>query len=137
MSSSSRRTIYLLYLLHLRRKYLQRRKVNFWVDPLIKVRYLKGSYYTLFDKLKMNNKQFFNYFRMTQETFNYLLENLCETIQKKDTKFFQKQFSTERTDRKTVYPLTPSVQSVEFEYYVCRTVEFAKTVLVWLMQRIE
>lgn len=86
MVSSSRR-LYLLYLLHLRRQRRRRRDVEFWIHPILKVRYVEGTYYTLFEKLKKDPRKFFNYFRMTEETFNYLLENLYLKIKKKDTSF--------------------------------------------------
>ena len=48
----------LLVLLYLRRKYK--------IHPVLAVRYLEGSFYTLFEKLKSNDSKFFNYFRMRQ-----------------------------------------------------------------------
>lgn len=85
VSSSSR--LYLFYLLYLRRQRRRRREVEFWIHPILKVRYVEGTYYTLFEKLKKDPIKFFNYFRMSEETFNYLLENLYLKIRKKDTWF--------------------------------------------------
>nr|CAH7723212.1 unnamed protein product [Callosobruchus chinensis] len=79
--------MYLLYLLHLRRKYKRDRVAIFWSNPIIKVRYLEGTYYTLFEKLKNGPRKFFNYFRMSQDTFCYLLGNLEQKIKKQDTSF--------------------------------------------------
>nr|CAH7750643.1 unnamed protein product [Callosobruchus chinensis] len=87
MASSSDHKIYLLYLLHLRRKYKQVRVAKFWSDPIIKVRYLEGTYYTLFESLKNDPRKFYIYFRMSQNTFYYLLGNLEQKIKKQDTSF--------------------------------------------------
>nr|CAH7728029.1 unnamed protein product [Callosobruchus chinensis] len=87
MASSNEHKIYLLYLLHLRRKYKRVRVAKFWSDPIIKVRYLEETYYTLFEKLKNGPRKFFNYFRMSQDTFYYMLGNLEQKIKKQDTSF--------------------------------------------------
>lgn len=78
--------LYLLYLLYLRRKKRSVMK-RFWVHPIIKVRYLDGVYYNLFEKLTDDPDMFFNYFRMSKDTFDYLLMNLIENIRKQDTNF--------------------------------------------------
>lgn len=79
------RRLYLLYLLYLRRKRRSRNR-QVWIDPIIKVRYLNGLYYTLFDKLVANPTKFFNFFRMSKETFDYILVVLSEKIKKQDTR---------------------------------------------------
>nr|CAH7759687.1 unnamed protein product [Callosobruchus chinensis] len=87
MATSSDHKIYLLYLLHLRRKYKRVRVAKFWSHPIIKVKYLEGTYHTLFEKLKNDSRKFFNHFRMRQDTFYYLLGNLGQKIKKQDTSF--------------------------------------------------
>lgn len=77
--------LYLLYLLHLRRKKRSKQR-KFWIHPIIKVRYLEGTYYTLFDKLSNDSNKFFNYFRMSHETFNYVLSKLINEVKKSDTR---------------------------------------------------
>lgn len=77
--------LYLLYLLHLRLK-KRRPQRKFWIHPILKVRYLEGTYYTLFEKLTKDSQKFFNYFRMSHETFNYVLSKLIDDIKKSDTK---------------------------------------------------
>jgi hypothetical protein len=69
---------HLLGLLYLRRKYRNRKasKRQYWVHPILKVRYLEGSFYTLFGKLKGDESKFFNYFRMSTQTFDFLIERL-------------------------------------------------------------
>lgn len=83
-----KRRALILALIHLRRK---RREVSvknrrYWVDPLLRVRYVEGAFYTLFDKLTQDDKKFFNYFRMSTATFDYLLSRLSENISRQDTK---------------------------------------------------
>jgi len=41
----------LLVLLYLRQKY-KKHKRQYWIHPILAVRYLEGSFYTLFKKLK-------------------------------------------------------------------------------------
>ena len=67
----------------------RRRKVDrkYWVHPIIKVCYVEGAYYTLFDKLVLDDNKFFNFFRMSKETFDYILVNLSDIIKKEDTRF--------------------------------------------------
>lgn len=60
---------------------------KYWVHPIIKVRYVEGAFYTLFEKLASDEKKFFNFFRMSNATFDYLVVNLRDSIKKEDTKF--------------------------------------------------
>lgn len=78
--------LYLLYLLYLRRK-KQNKQRMLWVHPILKVRYLEGTYYTLFEKLSNDPNKFFNYFRMSKNTFDYILSNIINKIKKQDTQF--------------------------------------------------
>lgn len=74
----------LLYLLYLRRK---KRGVvkRFWIHDIVKSRPTEGAFYTLFEKLQKDPNKFFNYFRMSEETFNYILLHIKEKIQKQNT----------------------------------------------------
>ncbi|CAH2002123.1 unnamed protein product [Acanthoscelides obtectus] len=84
VSASNKR--YLLGLLYLRRKYRQAKKVRqHWVHPLLTVRYLEGSFYTLFEKLRKDNSKFFNYFRMSIDTFDFIVERLLNSIKHQNT----------------------------------------------------
>ncbi|CAG9135462.1 unnamed protein product [Plutella xylostella] len=69
------RKLYLLYLLYLRCK---KRSVHrqYWIHPIVEARYSEGACYTLFSKLQNAPSKFFNYFRMSESTFNYLLIHL-------------------------------------------------------------
>ena len=61
-----------LVLLYLRRKYKKRER-QYWIHPILAVRYLEGSFYTLFEKLKSHYSKFFSYFRMSVSTFEFLV----------------------------------------------------------------
>ena len=73
----------LLVLLYLRRKKKSERQ--YWIYPILTVRYLEGSFYTLFEKLKSHDYEFFNYFRMSVSMFEFLLMRLSDGIKGKDT----------------------------------------------------
>jgi len=49
----------LLVLLYLRRKYKKRER-QYWIHPILAVRYLEGSFYTLIAKLKRHDSKFFD-----------------------------------------------------------------------------
>jgi hypothetical protein len=53
-----------LAFLYLRGKYKKRER-QYWIHPMLAVRYLEGSFYTLFEKLKSHDSKFLNYFRMS------------------------------------------------------------------------
>ena len=74
----------LLVLLYLRRKYKKRER-QYWIHPVLAVRYLEGSFYTLFEKLKSHDSKFFNYFRMSVSTFEFLVMRLSDRIKGQDT----------------------------------------------------
>jgi hypothetical protein len=69
------------------RKYRNRKasKRQYWVHPILKVRYLEGSFYTLFGKLKGDESKFFNYFRMSTQTFDFRIR-LENAIKRQDTR---------------------------------------------------
>lgn len=78
----------LLYLLYLRRKKreIQRR---FWIHDMNRARFVEGAFYTLFPRLQKDPDKFFNYFRMSERTFDYILTQISCAIRKKDTHFRQ------------------------------------------------
>jgi hypothetical protein len=47
---------------------------------MLAVRYLEGSFYTLFEKLKSRDSKFFNYFRMSVSMFEFLVMRLSDRI---------------------------------------------------------
>ncbi|CAF4890047.1 unnamed protein product [Pieris macdunnoughi] len=69
----------LVYLLRKRKRKISRKR-QFWVHPLLCERKTKGLYYTYFLDLKMYEKRFFNYMRMSTNTFNLLLDTIKPKI---------------------------------------------------------
>lgn len=53
---------------------------NYWVHPLLRVKYVEGAFYTIFYKLVEDEIKFFNYFRMSFTTFNLLLKQISDFI---------------------------------------------------------
>jgi len=74
----------LLVLLHRRRKYPKRER-QYWIHPVLAVRYLEGSFYTLFEKLKSHDSKYLNYFRLSVSTFEFLVMRLSDRIKGQDT----------------------------------------------------
>ncbi|XP_063634897.1 putative nuclease HARBI1, partial [Cydia splendana] len=66
----------------------RRRKMklkSFWVHPLNDNRYLKGQFVSLYEDLRMYPDKFFNYFRMSINTFDELLALVSPRITLQDT----------------------------------------------------
>ncbi|CAL4066116.1 unnamed protein product, partial [Meganyctiphanes norvegica] len=74
----------LMYILHTRQRKRRRRK-RYWVHPLNAARIDVGQYHTIMNELKADGDKFFNYFRMSHNSFKELLELLEPHIKKKDT----------------------------------------------------
>ena len=74
----------MLVLLYLKRK-LKKRERQYWIHPILVVRYLEGSFHTLFEKPKSHDSKFFNYFRMSVSTFEFLVMRLSDRIRGQDT----------------------------------------------------
>ena len=72
-----------LYLLYLRKKKRQCR--IHWVHPLNAQRDIHGAFPNLFEELKGDENKFFNYFRMSQATFEELLARLHDKLLKENT----------------------------------------------------
>jgi hypothetical protein len=76
------------YLL-LRRHYsvLNIRRRRFWIHPFNKAMNPDGEYFSRkYEALKMEEKKFFAYFRMSTSSFEVLLSVLSKYIQKKNIK---------------------------------------------------
>lgn len=58
---------------------------RYWVHPLLQVRYVEGAFYTIFEKVRQHEEKFFNYFRMSVSTFDYLVARLRSNISRRDT----------------------------------------------------
>ena len=70
---------YLLGLMYLRRRYRKRDK-EYWVHPLLTVRYMEGRFYTLFEKLINHDSKFYNYFSMSIHTFDFLVDRATNRV---------------------------------------------------------
>lgn len=60
---------------------------RFWVHPAWKKRETKGEYATLYKELMDDGTKFFEYFKMSEYSFNVLLSKLEVHLKKKDTPF--------------------------------------------------
>jgi hypothetical protein len=72
--------------LELRRR-RKRRKQKFWVHPITSQRLMKGFFYTLYEDLRRHPKKFFNYYRMSVNSFDELLLLLRPTITYRNTRW--------------------------------------------------
>jgi len=60
-------------------------KRQYWIHPVLAVRYLEGSFYTLCENLKSHDSKCFNYFRMSVSTFEFPVMHLSDHIKGQDT----------------------------------------------------
>ncbi len=70
-AQSKEKKALLLYLLYKRQQKKKRRRC--WVHKIVSLRSKEGKFATLFAKLRMDEIKFFNYFRMSVESFDELL----------------------------------------------------------------
>lgn len=64
-------------------KYLiAEKKRKYWVNDLYKTRKTESEYVRLFNELKQQPSKFFQYFRMSESTFDYILHKIERRIQK-------------------------------------------------------
>jgi len=65
----------------------KRKRVNrrWWVHPINSERLLNGAFYNLYNLLRADNAKFFNYFRMSQSTFDELFSKIKTKIMRQDT----------------------------------------------------
>ena len=67
-----------------RRRFIDRKT---WMHPLTAERLSVGQYYTIMHRLRQDNgTKFYDFFRMSQQTFDELLNILRPHIEKKDTR---------------------------------------------------
>ena len=80
----------LLLLLLLKRRRQRRKKTQLvWVNNINKQRLLLGEFHTLVKELASYEDKFFEYFRMSQHQFYYILDLLEDDIKKELTQFRQ------------------------------------------------
>ena len=83
---SSDEELALLASLLVREQRRKRRKPRkYWVHPLNAVRMNVGQYHTIMYDLRADDNKFFDYFRMSQNSFDDLLGMLEPHIKKRDT----------------------------------------------------
>ena len=70
---------YLLGLMYLRRRYRKRAR-EYWVHSLLTVRYMEGSFYSLFEKFGNHDSKFYNYFLMSIHTFDFLVDRVANSV---------------------------------------------------------
>ena len=70
---------YLLGLMYLRRRYRKQAR-EYWVHPLLTVRYMEGSFYTLFEQLRNHNSKCYKYFRMSIPAFDFLVDRVINSV---------------------------------------------------------
>ena len=61
------------------------KKRDYWIQEMLAVREKEGDFKILFPYLVKDAKKFFNYFRMSLETFEELLAIIGPTITKQET----------------------------------------------------
>jgi hypothetical protein len=75
----------LLLLLLLHRRLRRRRTV--WIHPILRRRQQLGEFHRLVQELRLDEQRFFQYFRMTPETFENLLHIVGPHIRKQTTNY--------------------------------------------------
>ncbi|CAI6362415.1 unnamed protein product [Macrosiphum euphorbiae] len=69
----------------LRKKLLEKKRVG--VHPIDRRRKIYGEFHHLFFDLKKSPTRFFEYLRMSIETYDFILTKICHRIRKKTTNF--------------------------------------------------
>ncbi|KDR11617.1 hypothetical protein L798_13943 [Zootermopsis nevadensis] len=75
-----------MWFLHCRRKKSKRGNRMYWVHPINQRRVEIGVFYTLFEELRRDENNFFNYFRMSISSIDELLGRLKYSLQRQNTK---------------------------------------------------
>ena len=66
------------------RRYKRRKRIH-WVHPILRQRESFGAFHTLISSLREDDSKFYTYFRMSIDTFDYLLHKLDTDLKKQDT----------------------------------------------------
>jgi len=69
---------------HVYKKRPLRRTRSVWVHPINAQRLTKGSFVTLYSKLRADDRKFFNYFRMSMRSFDELVGKLSDSLMQED-----------------------------------------------------
>lgn len=65
--------------------YICKKKRKYWVHPYVSARALQGAFARDFMDLRGDEVKFFNYFRMSQKSFDELHVKLSESLKAQDT----------------------------------------------------
>jgi len=58
---------------------------EFWEHPIVAARTLEGAYYTLYERLREDERKLCNYFRMSTSTFDYIVDRLAPHLERQNT----------------------------------------------------
>jgi hypothetical protein len=72
MDVYQRKRVIFAYLVY--KKYILKQRRRYWVHPFADLSLLRGRFYTSFADLRANSDKFFNYFRMSVQSFDELAE---------------------------------------------------------------
>lgn len=75
----------LLIIRQRRRRRRIKKKKKYWVHPLLSQRHQKGLFCHLVSDLRKNETKFFQYFRMSINSYDELLTLLQERLRRQDT----------------------------------------------------
>lgn len=67
------------------KKCVLKKKRRYWVHPYIDDRLTRGGFITLFSGLRQNPDKFFNYLRMSIQSFDELADKITDVIKSQDT----------------------------------------------------
>ena len=70
---------YQLGQMYLRQRYRKRAR-EYWVHPLLTVRYMEVSFYSLFEKLRNHDFKLYNYFLMSIHTSDFLVDRVANSV---------------------------------------------------------
>ena len=62
-----------------------RRRRRFWVHPIVARRAEQGDYEHLYEELRQDGQRFQEYFRLSVEQFDWVLDKVKSRIEKQDT----------------------------------------------------
>lgn len=83
---NKRKRLLALWLLNrFRKKKSAAKKRKYWIHPMHQQTDNIEEFTLFFEKLKVDSTKFFNYFRMSLDSFNELLGKIQHLIQKEDT----------------------------------------------------
>ena len=66
---------------------LSDKKKRMWVHKCFRNRKSEGEYWILYRELADDEMKFYQYFRMSKQQFNYLLQKIEKDLKKKNTTF--------------------------------------------------